>query len=327
MLGLYVSDHPLMGAEAALRRRTDCTHRRARRASRTATSLTVGGVVTSLPAQVHQEGRPDGRLRPRGPAGVDRGDGLPEDHEQTATSSPTTPSSCVKGRVDGREDDAQADVPRASPCSRPSTDGAPPLRIRLSPNALDRGAHRAAQAACSASTRASRRCSSHLGERQVLRLPDEFRVDARPGSWPSCGCCSGPTPSPPERAGRRRSGPLGAASRGRRDGRMSATGATRRTDPRAVDRRPSTLGGNRDDGDRGRDQGLHGARATPSSPRWPTSAPMGLPASRSVCCRRPRRPGCSSPSPATTGKLHGFSFCTLERIGGTPERADRPGVA
>ena len=30
MLGLYVSDHPLMGAEGALRRRTECTHRRAR---------------------------------------------------------------------------------------------------------------------------------------------------------------------------------------------------------------------------------------------------------------------------------------------------------
>ena len=25
MLGLYVSDHPLLGAEAALRRRTECT--------------------------------------------------------------------------------------------------------------------------------------------------------------------------------------------------------------------------------------------------------------------------------------------------------------
>ena len=31
-----------------------------------------------------------------------------------------------------------------------------------------------------------------------------------------------------------------------------------------------------------------------------------------------RKSGCSSPSPATSGKLHGFSFSTLERIGGTP---------
>ena len=48
MLGLYVSDHPLMGAEASLRRRTDVHDRRARRASRTATCAVVGGVVTSL---------------------------------------------------------------------------------------------------------------------------------------------------------------------------------------------------------------------------------------------------------------------------------------
>ena len=47
MLGLYVSDHPLMGAEAALARRTE-----ARSTSwpswRTGRSSTVGGVVTGL---------------------------------------------------------------------------------------------------------------------------------------------------------------------------------------------------------------------------------------------------------------------------------------
>jgi DNA polymerase III alpha subunit len=69
MLGLYVSDHPLMGAEGAAPRRTDCTiaelaecddgadaHRRRRR--------------HQPAAQVDQEGRPHGGVRARGPAGT-----------------------------------------------------------------------------------------------------------------------------------------------------------------------------------------------------------------------------------------------------------------
>ena len=48
MLGLYVSDHPLMGAEASLRRRTDVHARRARGGARTAPMRVVGGVVTGL---------------------------------------------------------------------------------------------------------------------------------------------------------------------------------------------------------------------------------------------------------------------------------------
>ena len=66
MLGLYVSDHPLMGAEASLRRRcdgklTDLAE------MEDGTIRTFGGVVTERPAQVDQEGRPDGRVRPGGP--------------------------------------------------------------------------------------------------------------------------------------------------------------------------------------------------------------------------------------------------------------------
>ena len=68
MLGLYVSDHPLMGAEASLRRRTECTITDLEGASRTAPMRVVGGLVTGLAAQVDQEGRPHGRLHARGPA-------------------------------------------------------------------------------------------------------------------------------------------------------------------------------------------------------------------------------------------------------------------
>ena len=47
MLGLYVSDHPLLGAEWSLRRRTDCTI--ADLAERQEGDMvTVGGVMTAL---------------------------------------------------------------------------------------------------------------------------------------------------------------------------------------------------------------------------------------------------------------------------------------
>jgi DNA polymerase-3 subunit alpha len=111
MLGLYVSDHPLSGLEHVLTRAADTGianlladegrplrlgppadgcggsaaaqgrqhHRRAGRA---------GGWGDAQhrrrhhqpPAQVDEEGRPDGCLHPRGPAELHRGHGLPEDH-------------------------------------------------------------------------------------------------------------------------------------------------------------------------------------------------------------------------------------------------------
>ncbi len=47
MLGLYVSDHPLMGAEQAMRKRTDCTVADLDELE-DGTRRTVGGVVTDL---------------------------------------------------------------------------------------------------------------------------------------------------------------------------------------------------------------------------------------------------------------------------------------
>ncbi len=92
MLGLYVSDHPLMGAEASLRRRTECTIAELEGVE-DGNMRVVGGRGHRPAAQVDEEGRPHGRLHPRGPAGVDRGHGLPEDDAASATSWPTTPSS------------------------------------------------------------------------------------------------------------------------------------------------------------------------------------------------------------------------------------------
>ena len=108
MLGLYVSDHPLMGAE-----------RHAAPAQSTARSpssreLDDGAMRDRRRrrhrprAEVHEARRPDGHVRARGPRRRDRGDGVPEDHAASrASSSPTTRSCSCRGRVDGREDVAK----------------------------------------------------------------------------------------------------------------------------------------------------------------------------------------------------------------------------
>ena len=84
MLGLYVSDHPLMGFEAALARHTDCTlvgHAGGRtRPAAGPLAGAGGGRGGHRPAAlVHEEGRPHGPVRPRRPAGGDGGLRLPED--------------------------------------------------------------------------------------------------------------------------------------------------------------------------------------------------------------------------------------------------------
>ena len=68
MLGLYVSDHPLLGAEAALRRRTDGTLADAVEADEGSIKA-YGGVITLAAAQVDPGRRPHGRVHPRGPPG------------------------------------------------------------------------------------------------------------------------------------------------------------------------------------------------------------------------------------------------------------------
>ena len=78
MLGLYVSDHPLFGVEAALRRKVEHSIGDARRVGRRGDRQHRWCHHRPDP-QVHEEGRPDGRLRARGPRGEHRGDAVPAD--------------------------------------------------------------------------------------------------------------------------------------------------------------------------------------------------------------------------------------------------------
>ena len=87
---------------------------------------------------------------------------------------------CVKGRVDGRDDTPKLMATRARRVFEPVTDGAPPVRIRLSPNALNEELLGQLKGLLGEHPGESQ-VFLHLGERQVLRLPDEFNVDSSNG--------------------------------------------------------------------------------------------------------------------------------------------------
>jgi len=181
MLGLYVSDHPLMGAERALRRYTDSTLSDLKEA-REGEMRVVGGIVTTLARKYTKRGdlmatfvledlgsAMEVMVFPR--TMTDYGHTLEDDAIV-----------CVRGRLDQRDD-----VPKmiAMEITRPELvlDGGPPVRLRTKPGALSE--QRIA--------RLKALLMDHPGESQVfvqlestdkvtvLRLGDEFCVDPTNG--------------------------------------------------------------------------------------------------------------------------------------------------
>ena len=299
MLGLYVSDHPLFGVEAALRRKVEQSIAELAELGDGAT-VTIGGVVTGADPQVHQEGRPDGRVRARGPRGEHRGHAVPADAAwSTATSWPTTSSSPCAGRLD-RRDEARINLICQSieVLEGLESGPAPTLTLRLPPTSLDELTHPAPEA-------------------DPARSPRRLGRDARPRQ---------PGAAPRRRLPRRRR-PLGRrAARGLRPRRRVAltprpAARFRRTSlfGRLVGRtcrmagsRPRAAGRRERELEWATEEGTWQSRCkrtirrpspTPTSTNWRRWT--GRSASES--CPRPRRTGSSPPSPASTAS------CTASR--------------
>ena len=180
MLGLYVSDHPLMGLERLIARKADCTVPASSTTCEDGTRRTVGGVVTALQRKWTKKGDlmavftledlqgsvevmvfPKTMARHRPPAGGRRCR-APLGAGWTGATTPRSSS------------------PWTSSSSSPLAEGSPPLRLHLQPSRLDdatvgrlkelfadfpgdiRGAHPPRRAA-------------------VLRLPDQFLVSTDSG--------------------------------------------------------------------------------------------------------------------------------------------------
>ncbi len=178
MLGLYVSDHPLMGAEAALRRRSDCAIADLAEKPDGETA-TVGGVVTGLQRKYTKKGDLMAVFTLEDLGGSIEVMVFPKVMSEHGFKLADDVMVCIRGRVDAREDVAKLMCLDVSVLEG-ITDSVVPLRIRLSP-------HTASEQVIDELKRlltehpGETPVHLHVGESQVLRLPPQFCVDASNG--------------------------------------------------------------------------------------------------------------------------------------------------
>ncbi len=192
MLGLYVSDHPLMGAERALRRHTDATLTDLKE-MREGEMRTVGGVVTALARKYTKRGDLMATFVLEDLGGAVEVMVFPKTMAQYGEFLGEDAIVCVKGRLDLRED-APKIIAMEVTVPPLVLDGAPPVRIRVRPGALTDAK----------TTRLKEILSEHPGESEVfvhlethekttvVRLGDEFCVSERNGLFAELRVLLGP---------------------------------------------------------------------------------------------------------------------------------------
>jgi len=177
MLGLYVSSHPLFGVESALRRHTDCTITDLRDL-RDGEMRWVGGVVTSLSRKYTKRGDLMATFTLEDLQSAIEVFVFPRTMLDYGVLLSDDAVVCVKGRIDLREEPPKI---ICMELKRPdlSPESTRPVRIKLDTAGLSHS--------CLARLKAVLR--DHPGDQPVLvhldstilRLPDEFRVDAGNG--------------------------------------------------------------------------------------------------------------------------------------------------
>jgi DNA polymerase-3 subunit alpha len=177
MLGLYVSDHPLMGAEASLRRRTECVLTELEEAPDGAMRV-VGGLVTNLQRKWTKRGDLMAVFQLEDLQTSIEVMVFPKTMQKFGHVLTDDAVVIMKGRVDTRDDQPKL---MATELERfePMADGAPPIRINLSPNALSEHLLGDLKSLLHEHPGDSQ-VFLHLGE-QIVRLPDQFSVDATNG--------------------------------------------------------------------------------------------------------------------------------------------------
>ncbi len=128
MLGLYVSDHPLMGAERALRRHADTTLTELKE-TREGEMRTVGGVVTALARKYTKRGDLMATFVLEDLGGAVEVMVFPKTMAQFGELLSEDAIVCVKGRVDLR-DEAPKLIAMEVTAPPLAIDGAEPVRIR-----------------------------------------------------------------------------------------------------------------------------------------------------------------------------------------------------
>jgi DNA polymerase-3 subunit alpha len=177
MLGLYVSDHPLMGAEAALRKLVDCTINDVRDGAE-GEMKTVGGVVTSLVRKYTKKGDLMATFVLEDLEAAIEAFVFPRTHLEYGALLRDDAVVCVKGRLDKREEPAKLIVMEVRAVEL-NPDFGPPVHFEL-PLATLTDTTVDSLKALLLDHPGDSPVYLHVGE-TVLKLPDEFCVDARNG--------------------------------------------------------------------------------------------------------------------------------------------------
>jgi DNA polymerase III subunit alpha len=179
MLGLYVSDHPLKGAEAALRRKCDATIADAETIEDGAIR-TVGGVISGLQKKWTKkgdlmavftledlQGAMEVMVFPRTMADI--GHILADDRIVV-----------IKARFDKREDTPKLICVELSLFEPGETGSTQPVRVKVSPAGLAAGQVEQLKLLLEEHP-GDAAVFIHLGDSKVLRLPDDYCVDPQSG--------------------------------------------------------------------------------------------------------------------------------------------------
>jgi DNA polymerase-3 subunit alpha len=185
MLGLYVSDHPLMGMESALAKHVDCKITELREqalgvanGNREAEVRVVGGVVTSLVRKYTRSGDQMATFVLEDLEASIETFVFPSAMRQFGVLLEEDVAVCVRGRIDTRDDQPKL---VCMGLTRPQlvVDDAPPLRISLPLTSLTDSLLEGLKQLLVDHPGPSP-VYLHVGSK-VLRLPDELNVDARSG--------------------------------------------------------------------------------------------------------------------------------------------------
>jgi DNA polymerase-3 subunit alpha len=181
MLGLYVSDHPLMGVEHQVRRKADCTIAEFRDGG-SGDMKTIGGVVTGLQRKYTKKGELMAIFVLEDLEAAIEVMVFPKTMLEHGSKLADDRIVCVKGRLDTREDLAKIMAMDIIPVEVVEDSSAPPLRLSFAAEIVDE----------ERVGKLKRVLLAHPGSSPVflsvgsqrLRLPDEFRVDESNGLRP-----------------------------------------------------------------------------------------------------------------------------------------------
>lgn len=178
MLGLYVSDHPLLGAEASLRRRTDCALGELSEVE-DGSRRTVGGVITNLQRKWTKKGELMAVFNLEDLQGTTEVMVFPRTMSEIGHVLAEDTVVVLGARVD-RRDDTPKLIATDIEVFEPMADTDPPLRLHVSPSRLDETTVERLKELF-LDFPGDSEVLILLGDRQVVKLPDQYSVSTRSG--------------------------------------------------------------------------------------------------------------------------------------------------